>query len=711
LNPTILTASLRAERDLVAARKRARDVSSLLGFDNQDQTRIATAVSEIGRNAYRYAGGGKIEFLIEGATAPQVLVIRVSDSGPGIANMREILAGEFQSRTGMGLGITGTRKLVDQFDIESRPGKGTTVTLKKFLPRGSALVSTAEIEKVVEELARRRPLDEPFDELQQQNQELLLLLGELRKRQDELSVLNRELEDTNRGVVALYAELDEKADHLRRADHLKTRFLSNMSHEFRTPVNSIIALSNLLLNRKDSGLDSEERQQVSFIKKAADGLLELVNDLLDLAKVEAGKVEVQPVEFEVSDLFSALRGMLRPLLVNPHLNLVFEDASAIPPLFSDEGKVSQILRNFISNALKFTESGEVRVSASRESDMVVFAVCDTGIGIAPEHHERIFQEFTQIDSPSQRKAKGTGLGLPLARKLAELLGGTVHVQSSPGTGSTFYASIPLTYRQAVTASEPAWHVDPRLIPVLLVEDSIEIRLVYEKYLKNTPYQLLTAFSLREARNSLRHFQPAAFILDVMLQGEDTWAFLAELKSQGATTRSTPVLMQTVVEDERKALALGADAYLSKPVNREVLLRELGRLVAPKERVLVVDDDELARYLVRQVLREFPCSVTEACDGYEALHLSRQQKPDLITLDLGLPGLSGVDILEELKADPSTQAIPVIVITAKLLTNPEREELQGRAYAVLNKSELGDTPVKSVFAELLNHAQGRVAADS
>ena len=157
------------------------------------------------------------------------------------------------------------------------------------------------------------------------------MLGELRRRQEELSVLNHEVEDTNRGVVALYAELDEKADHLRRADHLKTRFLSNMSHEFRTPVNSILALSNLLLNRKDTTLDSEERQQVTFIKKAADGLLELVNDLLDLAKVEAGKVEVQPVEFAVADLFSALRGMLKPLLVNPQLNLVFEDTSDIRP--------------------------------------------------------------------------------------------------------------------------------------------------------------------------------------------------------------------------------------------------------------------------------------------------------------------------------------------------------------------------------------------
>ncbi|HWC97527.1 MAG TPA: ATP-binding protein [Candidatus Sulfopaludibacter sp.] len=696
----ILTAALRWEQDLVSVRKRARDLSELLGFDPQDQTRIATAVSEMGRNAFRYAGGGKVEFRIEGATPPQLLVVRISDEGPGIPNLREILSGNFHSSAGMGLGITGTRRLMDQFDIETTPGRGTVVTLKKFLPRRPAILQASTIERITEELARRHPAEGPFDELQRQNQELLHILGELRRRQDELSVLNRELEDTNRGVVALYAELDEKASHLRRADQLKTRFLSNMSHEFRTPVNSILALSNLLLNRKDSTMDADERQQVSFIKKAGEGLLELVNDLLDLAKVEAGKVEVHPVEFTVPDLFSALRGMLRPLLVNSQLNLAFESPTDIPTLVTDEGKVSQILRNFISNGLKFTEAGEVRVAAQRQGDSVIFSVSDTGIGIAPENLERIFQEFAQIDSPSQRRTKGTGLGLPLARKLAELLGGSVRVDSVPGQGSTFYASIPLVFRLAVSKVETTWQIDSRRTPILLVEDSIEIRLVYEEYLRNSPYQLVAVPSLREARQALRVFQPAAFILDVMLQGEDTWSFLAELKAT-EQTRSIPVLLQTVVDDEPKALALGADAFLQKPVSRETLLKELTRLVVPRCRVLVIDDDDLSRYLIRQVLREFPCAIIEAIDGHEALQRVRQVKPDLITLDLSMPGLTGFDVLDELKSDPATQLIPVIILTSKLLSGSEREQLALQAHAVLNKSALGDTPAKAVFAELLN----------
>jgi signal transduction histidine kinase len=271
----------------------------------------------------------------------------------------------------------------------------------------------------------------------------------LRQRQEELEHLNGELQDINRGMVGLYAELDEKAEELRRADEIKTRFLSNISHEFRTPLNSIFALSNLLLDRTDGELTGEQEKQVGFIRKAADSLLDLVNDLLDLAKIRAGKIEVRPVEFEAVNLFSALRGMLRSLLVNQAVTLVFEEPEGIPSLYTDEGKVSQILRNFISNALKFTERGEVRVSARHDAEggTVTFSVSDTGVGIAREDHEKIFEEFTQLASPAQSQFKGTGLGLPLCRKLAELLGGSIELESEMGVGSKFSVTLPVRYAQ------------------------------------------------------------------------------------------------------------------------------------------------------------------------------------------------------------------------------------------------------------------------
>jgi len=270
----------------------------------------------------------------------------------------------------------------------------------------------------------------------------------LRQRQEELERLNRELEDINRGMVTLYAELDEKAKDLRHADEMKTRFLSNMSHELRTPLSSILALSGLLLDRVDGDLTSEQEKQVGFIRKSADSLLDLVNDLLDSAKIQAGKIDVHPAEFDVANLFSALRGMLRSLLVNEAVRLVFEEPEGVPLLYSDEGKVSQILRNFISNALKFTEHGEVRLAARYDGDSgtVTFSVNDTGMGIAPEDQGRIFEEFTQLENPAQSQFKGTGLGLPLCCKLAELLGGRIDLESALGVGSKFSLTLPARYQ-------------------------------------------------------------------------------------------------------------------------------------------------------------------------------------------------------------------------------------------------------------------------
>jgi len=270
----------------------------------------------------------------------------------------------------------------------------------------------------------------------------------LRQRQEELERVNQALEDINRGMVTLYAELDAKAKELRRADEMKTRFLSNMSHELRTPLNSIFALSSLLLDRADGELTSEQEKQVDFIRKEADSLLELVNDLLDSAKIQAGKAEVHPLEFEAANLFSALRGMLRALLINEAVRLVFEEPEGVPLLYGDEAKVSQILRNFISNALKFTERGEVRVSTryDERSGMVTFSVSDTGMGIAPQDQGRIFEEFTQLENPAQSQFKGTGLGLPLCRKLAQLLGGQIDLESELGVGSKFSLTLPLRYQ-------------------------------------------------------------------------------------------------------------------------------------------------------------------------------------------------------------------------------------------------------------------------
>ena len=260
----------------------------------------------------------------------------------------------------------------------------------------------------------------------------------------QLAALEAELEETNRGVVALYAELDTQAQQLRQATELKSRFLSYMSHEFRTPIASIRSLTRLLLDRLDGPLTDEQERQIRFIESTSVEFAEMVDDLLDLAKVEAGRVDISPGWFELVDLFSALRGMFKPVLVNPDVSLLFDEPKSTSRLYTDDKKLSQILRNFISNALKFTVQGEVRVSAVQNGQAsITFAVRDTGIGIAEEFHHAIFHDFTQVDSPIQKRLRGTGLGLSLSKRLAELLGGSVSLESELGVGSTFMVTVPL----------------------------------------------------------------------------------------------------------------------------------------------------------------------------------------------------------------------------------------------------------------------------
>jgi signal transduction histidine kinase len=449
--PPILTTEIRTEQDVVLARQRARQIAALLGFDGLEQTRLATAVSEIARNAVQYAGGGRVGF--EVASQPPMLLVRVSDRGPGIARLQDVLDGRYRSSTGMGLGLLGARRLSDQFEIETGPGRGTAVVLGKSLPGGKD-VSSELITRLSRELALLTPTD-PLSEIRAQNQELMRALQEGRERQGEVERLNQELAETNRGVLALYAELDEKAADLARASELKSRFLSNISHELRTPLNAILNITGLLIDHVDGPLNEEQDRQVRFVRTAALTLAEMVNDLLDLARIEAGRSVVRPTAFTVVDLFAGLRGMFRAITPTERVALVIEDPGDCPPLVTDEGKLSQILRNLISNALKFTEHGEVRMTVVAQADgQIAFVVSDTGIGIAPEDQERIFEEFSQLENVLQRKAMGAGLGLPLSRKLAELLGGQLTVSSEPGAGSTFTVTIPVRYTEPARLSDP-----------------------------------------------------------------------------------------------------------------------------------------------------------------------------------------------------------------------------------------------------------------
>ena len=363
---------------------------------------------------------------------------------------------------------------------------------------------------------------------------------------------------------------------LREASEIKSRFLSNMSHEFRTPLNSIMALSRLLLDGIDGDLNSEQQKQIGYIRKSAQDLLEMVGDLLDLAKVEAGKLEVKPQHFTVKELFSLLRGALKPLRQSGEVELIF-DGGELPEMFTDEGKVAQILRNFISNALKFTEAGEVHVSAHLDSRTrtITFAVSDTGIGIAPADQERIFEEFTQVEGRHQKAAKGTGLGLPLSRKLAGLLGGELWVESELGKGSTFFLSIPIdlpgfserpvtgcargTYSSSMTTKPFAMYC-VRSSPTTRVAPSAKRAMVQ-------------AVSSRFAKS-----YPDLVILDLQMPRMDGFEVLQAMRSD-PRLKTMPVIVSTSLqlEQEPRAAVLEGVPILPKhAISRErvrSLLRE------------------------------------------------------------------------------------------------------------------------------------------
>ena len=701
----LFSIDIQLENDVVLARQRARTIAAALKFDPQDQTRIATAVSEIARNTFQYGGGGRAEFSIQD-DPEKMLLIALRDQGRGILNLDEIMSGKYVSQTGMGLGIVGAKRLMDHFKIETNSRKGTTVLLGKRVPRRFSRFKPGELDKVLSSIERAS--QDPYEELKQQNQELLNTLQELRARQEELANLNRELDETNRGVVALYAELNDKADFLQRASELKSHFLSNMSHEFRTPLNSITALSQILLDRLDGDLTDEQEKQVKFIRGSAQALTDLVNDLLDLAKVEAGKVSIRASNFRVDGVFAALRGMLRPLLSqNSSVNLVFEEPADLPELYTDEAKVSQILRNFISNALKFTERGEVRVSVSLGHDeTVVFSVADTGIGIAEEDQERIFQEWVQVEGQKQKAVKGTGLGLPLSRKLAQLLGGNVYVKSQAGLGSTFVASIPIRFTGETEVSyvpDVKRELDSDKLPVLVVEDNREALFIYEKYLKGTKFQVIPAKDLKEARLALREFRPVAVVLDVLLQGEHSWELLQELK-QSSATAGIPVFVVTVVDNREKAIALGANGFHAKPVDRGWLLQQLDSIARrlSQRQVLIIDDDEVSRYLLKSILGQAELRFTEATGGVEGIRRASETHPDLVILDLAMPDLSGFEVLSKLKENPRTASIPVIIHTSKVLDSHERTLLTDAA-AIVSKESRSRELSLAHFAEAFSKA--------
>lgn len=569
----LLRLSVRGEPDVFLLRQRGREVAAAVGLDAQDQIRVATVLSDLGRN------------LLGDGTRIQVEFALVMDPGASLRIQLRWQGGCPVPRGKDGW-VSATRLMTEvrADDGGGDHGEQRVVSLLKRFPAAAPPLTREHVAALRAGLARLTR-GSILDELRAQNEELLVTLETLERQQSELMRLNaeleetnrgvmalygelsNELEETNRGVVALYAELDEKSIQLKEAGESKSRFWSNMSHELRTPINSIIGLVRLLLAADADPLTEEQRHQIQMINNSGATLLGLVNDLLDAAKAESGRLRPQPAAVDLKALFGQLRGTMRPIAPIGDVTLVIEDPPAGPGLVTDETMLSIILRNLLSNGLKFTQRGEVRLSVRHDgaAGCWEFLVADTGIGIPEDQQKRVFEEFHQVPNPLQARTSGTGLGLPHARRLAELLDGVLELRSTPGTGTKVFLRLPATDAD----SGPPNH----------------------------------------------------------------WG-----------------------------------------------------------RVLLADDDEVFRAGFRDLIGDLATTWHEVADGHSALRAAKADPPDLIILDLNMPGLDGYDCLAALRAEPALVHVPVVVMTCADAVGIDNAAL-GPAVPVLHKSRLSRAVVQ------------------
>ena len=604
---------------------------------------------------------------------------------------------------------------VHDWELQLRGQDGTPQTVRCAAALADAEAGTGELALLVSLVAdadvrRMAEMSETMEQLSRLQRESQRQAREIAAGRAEISRLGTDLDDAGRGLRALYDELSDSADSLKIATESRGRLVADMGHELRAPLSSILGLAKLLASGIDGALGPEQERQVTFIRRSAEDMLELVNDLLDLSRIDAGKMRLRPAPFTADALFAMLRGQLRPLALDGSVQLIFEDLTGGHVIESDEGKIAQVVRNYVTNALKFTEQGEVRVRAEPQPEgRVRFSVRDTGIGIPPAHQALVWDEFTQLDTPLQKRHKGSGLGLSVVRKLARVLEGEVGLESEAGVGTTFWLTVPTVHpdvAQLAAMRERSAAIGPDEAPVLVLDDDPQEMFVYERYLAGSGFRVIPARTVAEAREAVAHVTPAAIVLDVMLDGETSWQFLEELKRDPRTC-DVPTLVVTVLDRERKARALGASEFFVKPMEQAWLLRKLQAMAAQRpdravRTVLVIDDDDVSRYLVRRLLAETPYRVIEAADGPDGVVMAREQRPDVIILDFVLRSATAFDVLDALKLDPDTRGIPVIVSTSRQLAEEERRRLATDTTAILSKDRLSREVALARIRDALAH---------
>jgi signal transduction histidine kinase/DNA-binding response OmpR family regulator len=495
----------------------------------------------------------------------------------------------------------------------------------------------------------------------------------------------------------LYRQLERQSAALEVASRHKSEFLASMSHELRTPLNAIIGFSEVLLERMFGELNERQDDYLRDIWSSGKHLLELLNDILDLSKIEAGQMVLNRSEFAVRESLEHCLSMVRERALNQRILLSLEVDPDVGLLDADRLRFRQIVLNLLSNAVKFTpEGGRVDVRAGlRDQDLVV-EVADTGPGVAAEDRQRIFDAFQQ-GSRNPGQTEGTGLGLTLSKRILELHGGRIWVDSEAGQGSTFGFALPAGPGEPGLTSVPQVGLDSalpaELAPgqgptVVVVEDDRRSFDLLRVYLEAAGARVVSARDGEEGLDTVRRLSPAGVVLDILLPGIDGWEVLAQLKADPATA-AIPVVVVSMLDERGRGFALGAAEYLVKPVGKDQLLAALYRAAAMPEQqhtVVAIDDDPRAIELVRASLESEGWTVLGAATGQEGLALIRERQPSAVLLDLLMPGMDGFEVVEALRADPDTKTIPVVILTSKSMTQQDKERLQGRITYVARKTE-------------------------
>ena len=512
---------------------------------------------------------------------------------------------------------------------------------------------------------------------------------ELRRHRDHLQDL----------VDEQTADLRALKEEAEQTSHAKSDFLAKMSHELRTPLNAIIGYSEMLQEEAEDLGQKEFVPDLQKICGAGKHLLELINDILDLSKIEAGKMDLFLEDFDIAPMVQDVAGTISPLVEKNGNTLEVQSVDSPGAMHADLTKVRQALFNLLSNACKFTEQGTITLGVTREmvdgADWVRFRVSDSGIGMTPEQMRKLFQAFSQADSSTTRKYGGTGLGLAISQKFCQMMGGDITVESTLGQGSTFSISLPAK----VVDREPAFTPrakEPTALPlpegapsVLVIDDDPTVHDLIQRFLSKEGVRMVSALSGEEGLRLAKEQRPAVITLDVLMPGMDGWSVLTALKDDPALA-DIPVIMLTIVEEKQMGYALGATDYLSKPIDWKRLAVTLQKYqcVHPPCPVLIVEDDADVRERLRRRLEKEGWAVAEAANGHVALERMAESRPELILLDLMMPEMDGFQFLDEVRKHKAWQSIPIIVVTAKELTAEDRMRLNGSVKKILQKGAYG-----------------------